>query len=199
MFSRSKIDSLIYDLKHDLNSDVIRRVNDIMFSFDEEVSSDIDIILVLGSSSINRAKKALEVYKKLQRPIVVSGGIKRFDGVSEAVFFGNYLIENGVSKDFVYVDDTSTNTEENFINSFRLIKSKFYDNKRILLITSSQHMLRALLTANKVINDNNYAFSINTCPSYPDEIKRDNWYLQEDKVNIIIGELERLIKYDLVK
>lgn len=198
MLNRSKVESLIYDLKHNLNSNVIDQVNEIMFSFKEEVSYDIDVILVLGSSSLNRVEKALEVYKKLVKPIVVSGGIKRFDGVSEAVKFRDYLIENGVFSDFVYVDDTSTNTEENFINSFRLIKNKFYDGKNILLITSSQHMLRALLTADRIIKDNNYSFSIKTCPSFPDKVRRDNWFLNREKVDIIIGELERLIKYNLV-
>lgn len=198
MLDRSTVEELIDDLNSNLDSNVIARVNELLFSFNEEISIDIDIILVLGSSSINRVEKALEVYEKIHKPIVLSGGIKRFNGISESVKFRDYLLANGVSKELIYVEDTSLNTEENFVNSFKLIKHVFYDNKKILLITSSQHMLRALLTAKRVIKNNNYKFDIYTCPSFPSKIKRDNWYLRSDKVDIIIGELERLIRYNLV-
>lgn len=199
MLDRSTIEEIIHDLKYNLDSNVIDQVDKLMFSFKEEVGFDIDIVLVLGSSSIRRVAKALEVYQKIHKPIVLSGGIKTFNGVSESVKFRDYLIEYGVSKELVYVEDTSLNTEENFVNSFRLINNIFYDNKKILLITSSQHMLRALLTAKRVIENSNYSFDIYTCPSFPDMIKRDNWYLKQETIDIVIGEFTRLIKYGLVK
>lgn len=199
MVDRKTIEELIYDLKYNLDNNVIAKVNDLLFSFKEEISYDIDIILVLGSSSINRVEKAVEVYQKIHKPIVVSGGIERFNGVSESVKFRDYLIENGVSENFIYVEDISLNTKENFVNSFKLINNLFCDNKKILLITSSQHMLRSLLTAKRVIDDAHYSFEIYTCPSFSDRIQKDNWYLNNEVVDIIVGELTRLIKYDLVK
>ena len=119
MLDRSTVEELIDDLNSNLDSNVIARVNELLFSFNEEISVDIDIVLVLGSSSINRVEKALEVYEKIHKPIVLSGGIERFNGISESVKFRDYLLANGVSKELIYVEDTSLNTEENFVNSFK--------------------------------------------------------------------------------
>lgn len=198
MLNKKNLEYLINDLKNGLSNNSINKVNELLFSFKDETSYYIDIILVLGSSSTNRIIKTLEVYQKIRRPIFISGGIERFNGTSEAIKFKQYLLENNVAKEMIYIDDLSTNTSENFSNTFKLIKEKFGDNKNILLITSSQHMLRALLTAEKIKKEKNYYFQIYTCPSYPDKIKKDNWYLENQIINIIIGELERLIKYNLV-
>ncbi len=198
MTTRENIENLIYRLKNNLNKDVIDDVNRLFFSFSDEVNDDIDIILILGSSSINRAKKGLEVYKKSFKPIIISGGVERFESISEASKFREYLLDNGVRCEDIYVENMSSNTYENLDNSFKLINDIDKNIRNILIVTSSQHMLRVLFTFKKIVEENNYFFKSFTCPSFADILRRDNWFLNEKSIDIIIGELERIIKYNLV-
>ena len=79
MVTRAKIENLIYRLKNNLDKDVIDDVNRLFFSFPDEINTDIDVILILGSSSINRAKKGLEVYKKTFKPLKTPSGFKQLN------------------------------------------------------------------------------------------------------------------------
>lgn len=198
MATRAKIENLIYRLKNNLDKDVIDDVNRLFFSFPDEINTDIDVILILGSSSINRAKKGLEVYKKTFKPIVVSGGVKRFGFISEAIKFREYLLDNGVKSEDIYIENMSSNTYENLKNSFNLINNIDKNMKNILIVTSSQHMLRVIFTFKKLVEENDYFFRAFTGPSFDDILRKDNWFLNEKSVDIIIGELERIIRYNLV-
>ena len=137
MTTRENIENLIYRLKNNLNKDVIDDVNRLFFSFSDEVNDDIDIILILGSSLINRAKKGLEVYKKSFKPIIISGGVERFESISEASKFREYLLDNGVRCEDIYVENMSSNTYENLDNSFKLINDIDKNIRNILIVTSS--------------------------------------------------------------
>ena len=108
-----------------------------------------------------------------------------------------YAITHGLPKDDLILESISHNTKENIINSLKLIKGKYHN---IIIISSSQHLLRVKLTLEKELQKKKIT-NINyfLIPSYATLVPKDTWYKEEKAKEIIKGELERLIKYRLIK
>lgn len=193
-----KIKYLITKLNNDnLTKDDIREINNLMFNFHDKITSP-DLILVLASSSIKRIEKAVELAKKYHLKILISGAnYLSKDRMYEYEKYYIYAITHGLTKDDLILESISHNTKENIINSLKLIKGKYHN---IIIISSSQHLLRVKLTLEKelqkkkITNINYYLV-----PSYATLVPKDTWYKEEKAKEIIKGELERLIKYRLIK
>lgn len=195
---KEKIQYLISKLNNDnLTEEDIREINRLMFNFHDEITSP-DLILVLASSSIKRIEKAVELSKKYNLKILISGAnyLKK-DRMYEYEKYYIYAITHGLNKDNLIIESISHNTKENIIYSLNLIKDKYHN---IIIISSSQHLLRVKLTLEKelqkkkITNINYYLV-----PSYATLVPKDTWYKEEKAKEIIKGELERLIKYKLIK
>ena len=195
---KEKIQYLISKLNNDnLTEEDIREINRLMFNFHDEITSP-DLILVLASSSIKRIEKAVELSKKYNLKILISGAnyLKK-DRMYEYEKYYIYAITHGLNKDNLIIESIRHNTKENIIYSLNLIKDKYHN---IIIISSSQHLLRVKLTLEKelqkkkITNINYYLV-----PSYATLVPKDTWYKEEKAKEIIKGELERLIKYKLIK
>ena len=193
-----KIKYLITKLNNDnLTKDDIREINNLMFNFHDKITSP-DLILVLASSSIKRIEKAVELAKKYHLKILISGAnYLSKDRMYEYEKYYIYAITHGLTKDDLILESISHNTKENIINSLKLIKDKYHN---VIIVSSSQHLLRVKLTLEKekkkkkITNINYYLV-----PSYATLVPKDTWYKEEKAKEIIKGELERLIKYRLIK
>ncbi len=193
-----KIKYLITKLNNDnLTKDDIREINSLMFNFHDKITSP-DLILVLASSSIKRIEKAVELAKKYHLKILISGAnYLSKDRMYEYEKYYIYAITHGLTKDDLILESISHNTKENIINSLKLIKDKYHN---VIIVSSSQHLLRVKLTLEKelqkkkITNINYYLV-----PSYATLVPKDTWYKEEKAKEIIKGELERLIKYRLIK
>ena len=98
----------------------------------------------------NRVDKAIEIYEKCRiKPIIIpSGGRGSDEKLSEAEAMQNYLLEHGVSEEDILLEDQSTTTEENIINSKTIIDSRA-GKKKTALISSNYHIYRCLRLARK--------------------------------------------------
>ncbi len=195
---KEQLKYLITKLDNDnLTKEDIDKINKYMFSFNDKITSP-DLILVLTSSSIKRIEKAIELSKKYNLKILISGAnyLKK-DRMYEYEKYYIYAITHGISKDNLIIESISHNTKENIRNSLRLIKDKYHS---IIIVSSSQHLLRVKLTLEKELLKNNIT-NINyyLVPSYATLVPKDTWYKEEKAKEIIKGELERIIKYRLIK
>lgn len=195
---KEQLKYLITKLDNDnLTKEDIDKINKYMFSFNDKITSP-DLILVLASSSIKRIEKAIELSKKYNLKISISGAnyLKK-DRMYEYEKYYIYAITHGISKDNLIIESISHNTKENIRNSLRLIKDKYHS---IIIVSSSQHLLRVKLTLEKELLKNNIT-NINyyLVPSYATLVPKDTWYKEEKAKEIIKGELERIIKYRLIK
>lgn len=96
----------------------------------------------LSGSAANRLLTAVRLHKRLNVPILVSGGKVFEDAGTEAEIARRYLLDFGVPEDHIIVEDQSLNTRQNAacIKQW-LEKEKVYSP---LLVTSAFHMKRAL-------------------------------------------------------
>ena len=128
-------------------------------------SFDRDFILVLGCQINNdgtltrllqgRADRALE-FAAMQKEhgkditFVGSGGQGPNEVISEGEAIGNYLVSTGVAPERVLVENTSTDTVENFRNSVAVIReSGFEGEPKIAFSTTNYHVFRAGILARR--------------------------------------------------
>lgn len=112
-------------------------------------TKNADIVIVLGHKLKDnlptivlkyRLQKTINYYD-LYNPsmIILSGGITNGNSKTEASIMKEYLLKNGIDDKCIVLEDSSTDTIENIRNCKKYIDC----NKKIVLITSNYHMLRA--------------------------------------------------------
>lgn len=117
------------------------------------IRKEPEAIIVLGSGLIGdkvppllaqRLIKGKAIYDQFQgRPtIIVSGGQGADELTSEAAAMANYLIEHGVPKDSILLENRSRNTFENLTFSKTILEEQGL-GKSVLVVTNSFHALRA--------------------------------------------------------
>ena len=194
---KKEIKYLITKLDNDnLTKDDIDKINNLMFNFHDEITSP-DLIIVLASSSIKRIEKAVELSNKYKLKILISGAnyLKK-DKMYEYEKYYIYAITHSINNADLIIESISHNTKENIIYSLKLIKDKYHN---IIIVSSSQHLLRVKLTLEKELTKNNITnLNFYLVPSYATLVPKDTWYKESKAKEIIKGELERLIRYKLI-
>ncbi|MCG4822343.1 YdcF family protein [Streptococcus gordonii] len=117
------------------------------------VRKEPDAIIVLGSGLIGdkvppllaqRLTKGKTIYEQFEeRPkLIVSGGQGADELTSEAAAMANYLMEQGVQKDAILIENRSRTTFENLTFSKAILEEQGL-GKSVLVVTNSFHALRA--------------------------------------------------------
>ncbi len=96
----------------------------------------------LCSIPANRLLTAVRLQKKLDIPILVSGGQIYEDSGREADIARRILKELGVAENMIILENKSLNTTQNAEYSVNILKSRNYKNP--LVVTSAFHMERAV-------------------------------------------------------
>jgi uncharacterized SAM-binding protein YcdF (DUF218 family) len=111
-----------------------------------------DLIFVLGSHDIRTAERAAEIYLQGFAPLVVCSGNhgKYIDfKETEARVFLNRMIELGVPKEKVLLEERSTNTGENILYTKELLKQKGIEVKNIIAVQKPYMERRTYATIKK--------------------------------------------------
>ncbi|HHX62063.1 MAG TPA: YdcF family protein [Epulopiscium sp.] len=126
-----------------------------------ETHQEVDYLIVLGAGlywdvpspslteRLKVAHKYLEENKDMK--VIVSGGQGLNEKFSEAYAMSEYLLERGIAKGRIILEDKSTNTFQNL--SFSLDKIKEINNKdnpRVLIASNKYHIFRAKILANRL-------------------------------------------------
>lgn len=116
----------------------------------DDTTNNPDYFLVLGAGLVDdkptttlklRLDKCVEVSKKNKdAKIIVSGGKAKNQNRSEASVMKEYLIDKGVDKERIIMEDKSINTSQNI----KFTKKIIGKDKDIAVITNRFHMKRAL-------------------------------------------------------
>ncbi len=108
-----------------------------------------DVGIVFGGVSMipHRVEKAERLYKEgLLEKIIVTGGrgyLNKDRVTPEAVKMQNYLVEKGIPKKDILLEDKARSTFENIKYSLELIKEKCnLEKMKLALITSDFHLRR---------------------------------------------------------
>lgn len=135
------------------------------------ITSSCDYMIILGAS-VKGSTPSLTLKGRLDAAldyledtnddlyIVVSGGKGDGENISEASAMKNYLVQNGIEKNKVILEDKSTSTFENFSYSKEKIEnhsSTQIENLDIKVVTTDFHTFRSSIIA-RINNYKNITF-----------------------------------------
>ncbi|MCM1114093.1 MAG: YdcF family protein [Clostridium sp.] len=103
---------------------------------------------------------------------VLSGGQGANEKISEALCMYNYLVDKGIDESRLYMEDKSTDTDENIAFSKKVIEENHLSNN-IAVVSSDYHLKRATMIAKKNGID---AARISSGSTFMD---KPNFYLRE--------------------
>jgi uncharacterized SAM-binding protein YcdF (DUF218 family) len=113
-----------------------------------DTAPDLSGVGVPSPVMLERIVAAVRIQKRLQVPIIASGGAYLDQKIPEAEITRRYLIELGVPESKIYLDPKSRDTIENARNTNAICTEYGFQNP--ILVTSSYHMKRSLLSFRKV-------------------------------------------------
>jgi len=109
---------------------------------------DIDGVGNLSGSAANRLLTAARLQKKLNVPLIVSGGKVFEDTGTEAVVSQRILWGLGVPQDKIITEDQSLTTTQNALYVKQIIENRQF--KQPILVTSAFHMPRSVMNFHQV-------------------------------------------------
>ncbi|MCT8335889.1 YdcF family protein [Leptospira sp. 85282-16] len=156
-----------------------------------------NLIFVLCSHDLRVAEYAVELYNRgFANYILFSGGLNFFTKnifpLSEAQSFANLAIENGIPKEFLIIEDKSTNTGENIQFSKKLLNSLNLNFDNIIALQKPSMTLRIKLSLEKQWNDRKFLISYPNYSLFDAPHSHINLFMI---INEIVGDLQRIIEY----
>lgn len=121
-----------------------------------------DYLMILGGDIIGaetpspqlleRMKEAVKYLKENEQCFIVpcGGCFREGQKKSEAEIIADYLMENGIDKKRIFLEDKSTTTFENFEFAFKMIRKhsgKEINSLKIAFLSSSYHIFRSTVIA----------------------------------------------------
>ena len=124
----------------------------------------IDYMIIYGCHKKRildkRLNHALNIIKENNiDKIVLTGGIGLFGNFNESQYMSNYLIEKGINKNKIIIEDKSKTTKENNINTINLLDLKnTKKHLNIILVSQKLHLIRIKKQLNRLLNNNSINF-----------------------------------------
>lgn len=174
------------------------------FIFIENQPAKADIILIPGGLRPQLMYKAVELYQQGFAPYILpSGGAgpklsREIEAgtahwKSEWEFLQNIAVQKGVPEKVILKEDEALNTYDNARLSWRVVQQQNIEVNKAILVCKAYHARRALLTYQAAFSSK---IEYIICPIIDDrDVRKDNWYLDEKKIELVMGEVEKIGKY----
>ncbi len=181
------------------------------FMFFEHKLEKADTVLIPWWLRSELIEKAVELYKSWYASFILpSGGVsfkleenkktKDIDylqKISISWIEWNYLKDIAVSlwvpEKVILKENKAKHTFDNANFSWKVLQEKNIKIKKCILVCKSYHARRALLTYQTAFPKN---IKFIVCPIVDDKnITRDNWFLDQKKIEIVMKEVEKIGQY----
>lgn len=149
-----------------ITNDIIEKV---FFNTEKQKYKKADCLIIFGchikSILDERMTWTLNLLNKKQiDKVLISGGIGVKGNFNEAEYMKKILLNSGIEENKILIEDKSTTTEENIINSIQILKSKnLIENKTIVLVSNQIHLKRIGMEIKRQLSN----FNTNIIYEYP--------------------------------
>ncbi|MCI8599164.1 MAG: YdcF family protein [Lachnospiraceae bacterium] len=165
------------------------------FIFVEQKPEKADTIFIPGGDQGEIAVTAARLFREGYAPFVLPSGrygkpvgrcmIPGYE--TEWEYMRDILVREGVPKESILEEKQATYTYENAIYSRQVTDRMGLTVEKAILCPQACHARRALLYY-EILYPNTEFY---VCPTATRGISRDNWFLEDEKIDIVLGELER--------
>jgi uncharacterized SAM-binding protein YcdF (DUF218 family) len=159
-----------------------------------------DAIFVLGSRDDRTAVYAAELFARgYGKWLIISGGgarLKWNDASSEAEHFAHIVLEEGVPRDRLILEDKATNTGGNITFTYHLLQQLGHRFGSLLLVQKPYMERRTYATFKKQWPDRATEFIVSSPP-----IELQHYFGHEEAnskdsvINVMVGDLQRIKEY----
>jgi uncharacterized SAM-binding protein YcdF (DUF218 family) len=167
-------------------------ITDFIFMNDKLVKADV--ILIPGSAHKELAVAAAKLYHEgYSNKIIPSGGFSKYleEGKTEFEFLKQVLINEGVKPEDIIEESKAAHTFDNATLSLELMDKHHFKNA--ILVCKGYHSRRAYLTYRTVF-PKGVTLSVHSIVGRY-QISKDNWYMDQSKINKVMLEVEKIGKY----
>ena len=157
-----------------------------------EPLKNADAIVLLEGDVFNRIPEAVKLYKQgLSKVILVTGGIDNPPHSIPASKMKIELEKQGVATDDIILEEKSLNTRDQAVEVMKIVKEKRW--KRIILVASNYHQLRAFMTFLKAMKEMEMQIEIINAPA------RDLKWFEETgwglRIDLLESEISKIDQY----
>lgn len=164
------------------------------FVFVETGMTDADVILIPGASQPQLMETAASLYKQGFAPFILpSGGASQNLITTEWEFLRDVAIANDVPAHAILKEDKAQNTFENARLSLDVLRQAGIQPRKVIIVCKSYHSRRVLLTYQMVFPKETEFFIAPIIDRTG--ITRENWFLSESGINMVMTEMEKISKY----
>ena len=164
------------------------------FMFFENSIEQSDVILIPGGSHPQLMERTAELYHQGLAPYILpSGGASRNVSSTEWEFLRDVGLNLGVPESSILREDQATNTFENARYSWMTLQQQRIKTSKAILVCKSYFARRALLTY-QVEFPIEVEFFVSPVTDKTGTT-RDNWYLNEKRINYVMNELMKIGQY----
>ena len=179
-----------------ITDDIIKKV---LFSTIKSKFLEADCLIIFGCHLKPLLDERLECAIKILKSkkidtILLTGGIGVNGNFNESEYMKKALLNFGIAENKILVDDRSTTTEENIVNSIQILRdTNLINNKKIVLVSNQAHLRRIGMELKKQLNGDKfdiiYEYPENSIISF-DNVKNDN-----DLRNLATNEVKKIIRF----
>ncbi len=166
------------------------------FIFADDLPEKADVIFVPGGSYPQAAERAAVLYKEGFAPYVLPSGkyskaVGHFSGdpafETEWDYLRDVLQRSGVPDGAILREREATFTWENAIFSRKVCEEQGIEVKTAIICCQNWHARRCLMYYGQQFPD----VRLLVCPVQTRGITKDNWYLDQEKADLVLAEVER--------
>jgi uncharacterized SAM-binding protein YcdF (DUF218 family) len=160
---------------------------------DNEAVSKSDAIICLEGDGLHRLKFSAKLFKeKLAKKILVSGGLNNLPFSIPAEKAAKELIKMGVQNKNIIIENKSQDTYQQGQEAMKIIRKNKW--KKIILVASHFHQLRAFLTFLKTMQEAKLKIQIFNMP-----VKNLSWFektsLGKNRFELLAEEFKKISQY----
>lgn len=179
-----------------ITDDIIKKV---LFNTIKSKFLEADCLIIFGCHLKPLLDERLECAIKILKSkkidtILLTGGIGVNGNFNESEYMKKALLNFGIAENKILVDDKSTTTEENIVNSIQILRdNNLINNKKIVLVSNQAHLRRIGMELKKQLGGDKfdiiYEYPENSIISF-DNVKNDN-----DLRNLATNEVKKIIRF----
>lgn len=166
------------------------------FIFVSDRPEKAEVIFVPGGDYPDSAVRAAELYREGFAPCVLpSGRFSKLTGRftkdsrygTEWEYLRQILLDEGVPDSAILKEDQATFTWENAICSRKVLEERGALPRKAILVCQAFHARRCLMYYQQQFPETRLL----VCPVETKGITKENWFLDADKIDVVLGEMER--------